>query len=145
MSTVEETNHKAFIKECVQSDVVWGLLVDDNWAVSPSTEYEDAEVLLFWSTKDAAVNCATEDWSDYKPQSVKLTEFIAEWLPGMYDEGIAVGTNWTNDLEGVEIDPLSLALELVGEMIEQKSTWVPEGYNSLSEFEAALMEQGEDL
>lgn len=145
MEDIEELNHKRFTTEVVKTGKVWGLLVDENWAVSPSTEYENAEVLLFWSNEQDANNCATDDWSDYKPQTVELTEFIEQWLPGMYEEGIVVGTNWTPALEGLELDPLSLAIEIVNELIEQKSTYVPEGYNSLAEFESALIEMGEDL
>lgn len=145
MENTDDINNKKFTVEAVKTGKVWGLLVDDNWAVSPSTDFENAEVLLFWSNEGDAKKCATEDWNDYQPQSIILTEFIEEWLPGMYEEGIVVGTNWTPSLEGLESDPLSLAIEIVNELIEQKSNYIPEGYNSLSEFEAALIEMGDDL
>jgi hypothetical protein len=140
-----QKEHDKFIKDVVRFKKVWGLKLDDNWAVSKSADFEDAEVLLFWSDKELAEACATDDWNDYKPESMETPEFLEEWLPGMCEEGIAVGANWNTDLEGIETHPISLALEIVNEIREQNIKYTPKGFESLSEFEAELMEMGEDL
>lgn len=137
--------HRKFVSDSVSTKKVWGLKVDDNWAVSKSADFEDAEVLVFWSDKNLADACATDDWEDYKSEEIDTAEFLTEWLPGMQEEGIAVGTNWSTELEGLEMDPISLALELITEIREQNIDFIPEGYQSLSEFEAELLEMGEDL
>ena len=137
--------HDKFVNDVVRFKKVWGLKLEDNWAVSKSAEFEDAEVLLFWSDKNLAEACATDDWHDYVAESMETPEFLEAWLPGMYEEGIAVGTNWTHELEGLEMDPISLALEIVNEIKEQNIKYTPEGFESLSEFEAELLEMGEDL
>lgn len=144
MST-EEKQHKKFVTDVVHFKKVWGLKLEDNWAVSKSEEFEDAEVLLFWSDKEHALACAQDDWHDYVPESIDTPEFLENWLPGMYEEGIAVGTNWNVDLEGLEMDPITLALDIIHEVREQNIKYTPKGYESLSEFEAELLEMGEDL
>ncbi len=141
----EKKLHAQFLTEVVEHGKVWGLKVEENWAVSKSDSFKDAEVLLFWGTENAAKICAEDDWNDYVPSSVDLYEFLENWLPGMYDEGIAVGTNWTKELEGLEMDPVSLALEIIDEIKASNIKYIPHGYDSLSEFEAELHEMGEDI
>jgi hypothetical protein len=43
------------------------------------------------------------------------------------------------------MDPLTLALEIITEIRNQNIKYTPKGYESLSEFEADLIEMGEDL
>lgn len=140
-----QKQHEKFVTDVVRFKKVWGLKLEDNWAVSKSEAFNDAEVLLFWSDKAMAEACATDDWNDYTAESVETPEFLENWLPGMYEEGIAVGTNWSSELEGLEMDPLTLALELITEIRDQNIKYTPKGYDSLSEFEAEIMEMGEDL
>lgn len=140
-----QKRHEKFVTDVVSFKKVWGLKLEDNWAVSKSEAFNDAEVLLFWSDKTHAEACATDDWADYTPESVETPEFLENWLPGMYEEGIAVGTNWSPELEGLEMDPLTLALEIITEIRNQNIKYTPKGYESLSEFEADLIEMGEDL
>lgn len=145
MSVSPEKMHQKFVSDVITHKKVWGLKIEDNWAVCKSEAFKDAEVLVFWSDKNLADACATDDWHDYKPVLVDTAEFLVDWLPGMQEEGIAVGTNWSTDLDGIEMDPVSLALELVQELREQNIDFIPEGYKSLSEFEAFLLEIAEDL
>jgi len=140
-----QKSHEKFVADVVRFKKVWGLKLDDNWAVSKSADFNDAEVLLFWSDQEMAKACATDDWHDYTPDSIETPEFLENWLPGMYEEGIAVGTNWSTELDGLEMDPITLALEIVNQVREQNIKYTPKGYESLSEFEAELLEMGEDL
>ena len=46
-----------------------------------------------------------------------LADFIENWLIGMYNDGLLVGTNWDANMFGKEIEPLDLALQLTDELI----------------------------
>ena len=37
------------------------------------------------------------------------------WLTGMTEDGILVGPNWNDDLDGLEVEPDEVAQQLTGE------------------------------
>ncbi|WP_078410754.1 DUF2750 domain-containing protein [Priestia abyssalis] len=59
-----------FIRRVSESKTVWGLKSKDGWCVCESNEYEDTEVILFWSDEAYARQCVVEEWSNYKPTSI---------------------------------------------------------------------------
>lgn len=108
-----EAEYDAFIVAIRQHGEVWGLCdKQGNWAVCPSASYEDTDVLPFWSTQQAAQALCTEEWKVYKPKALSLDEFLIDWLPGMHEDDVLVGTNWDTELEGLEVEPMDLAKEL---------------------------------
>ena len=129
-----------FVSEAVNSGKIWGLINDDNWAVSPSNEYENAEVLIFWSEEKLALACAVDEWNDYKAESISTAEWIENWAAGMFNENIVAGTNWSADLEGEEHDPLELALVMIHYMKENNKTFKPVNFNHIDELEKEYQE-----
>jgi hypothetical protein len=71
--------YKLFIETVVNTGLVWGLQNEDGWASSYSNEYEDVEVLPFWSHSAYAKACSSNDWENYKPTSIPLAEFLENW------------------------------------------------------------------
>jgi hypothetical protein len=124
-----------FVSEAVNSGNVWGLIKDDNWAVSPSNDYENLEVLIFWSDKALAEKCAVDEWKDYQAESISTNEWVENWAAGMFNEQIVAGTNWNAELEGEEHDPLELALALMHYMKEHNKTFKPVNFNHFDELE----------
>ncbi len=139
-----ETNYLNFISEIVASEKVWGLTKDDTWATSSSYEFEDVEVILFWSKSDAAAACAEDDWEVYKPESITLVEFLENWCVGMYGDNLLLGANWTAELIGREAEPLEVALDVVNQLKEQGKTIEFTQYDSQEEFEAQVNEALEE-
>ncbi|MGG3623509.1 DUF2750 domain-containing protein [Bacillus gobiensis] len=80
--------------------------------VCESNEYEDTAAMLFWSDEAYARQCAIEEWSDYKPTSIPLEEFMNNWLYGMNQDCLLVGVNWNVKLIGLEVEPYELYKEL---------------------------------
>lgn len=124
-----------FVSEAVNSEKIWGLIKDDNWAVSPSNDYENAEVLIFWSDKKLAEACAVDEWNDYTPESITTSEWVENWAAGMFNENIVAGINWNAQLEGEELDPLELALAIIQYMKENNKTFKPVNFNTIEELE----------
>ncbi len=105
--------HRRFLKRVAATQHVWGLQAEPGvWAYCESNEFEDTEVLLFWGYKEDAAKLAIDDWADYEPATIPLDDLVDNWLPGMLEDGLLVGTNWTAQLTGYEIEPDELIEQL---------------------------------
>ncbi|NEM97797.1 DUF2750 domain-containing protein [Pontibacter burrus] len=146
MQEQNEANYRKFIQQVADTEKVWGLSQGDIWATSSSNEYEETEVILFWSDEEGAKACATDEWMDYKPESLPVAEFLENWCVGMYDDGLLVGTDWTIELQGREVDPLVVALDVVQELKHRKKEIELQQYESLSELEEQIIDalEGEE-
>jgi hypothetical protein len=114
-NTQAEENHERFIRDVRESGLVWGLRSDQGWAVCESNEYEETDVYPFWSDEAQARRHCQDDWANFVPDSLPLDVFIDTWLAGMSEDGVLVGTNWDEELSGLELEPDDLAQELLGE------------------------------
>lgn len=107
-----EENYHRFIERVRASGEVWGLCCDEAWAFCPSHEYEDTEVLVFWSDRAAAQKLADGEWSEHVPTAIPLDEFIDRWLRGMDEDGVLVGLDWDAGLSGLELEPIDVVEQL---------------------------------
>ncbi|MFD2244666.1 DUF2750 domain-containing protein [Pontibacter ruber] len=135
-----EKRYQDFITEVVETETVWGLTHEDTWATSSSYEFEDTEVILFWSDKAGAAACAEDDWAEYEPESISLVEFLENWCVGMYGDELLLGANWNTDLTGKEVEPLVIALEIINELKEHGKSLEFTQYDSQEEFEEQVIE-----
>ncbi len=110
-----EGNYQRFIERARESGKVWGLRGDDGWAYCASNEYEDTDVLVFWSDRAYAQRHAQADWRGHKPTVIPLDEFIDNWLQGMHNDGALVGPNWDPELCGLEVEPREVADKLTAD------------------------------
>jgi len=113
-----KANYQRFIEDILESGQVWGLQSEEGWVVVDSTEFEESEVMPFWSDEAYAKNHCVGEWADFKPVAMDLEEFVEEWLAGMAEDGILVGPNWNDDLEGEEVEPEEIAEKLGTEPVE---------------------------
>jgi hypothetical protein len=113
-----QANHDRFVSRVRETRLVWGLKSDEGWAVCESNEYEDTDVYPFWSDEADAVAHCTDDWAGFVPATLDLDVFIDTWLAGMSEDGVLVGTNWDEDLSGLEVEPSDLAEELLMDIFE---------------------------
>ncbi|MBB1487113.1 DUF2750 domain-containing protein [Oceanospirillum sediminis] len=109
-----DDNHALFVEEIRFNGELWSLESDDGWVVVDSEEFEDTDVMPFWSDKDDAEAHCVGEWSDYQVSKIEIEEFVQEWLPELDEDGVLVGTNWNSELEGLEVEPKSLAENLAG-------------------------------
>ena len=105
-----EKRYKKFIDDVIENKIVWGLKLknEDGWAVAISNEYEDTEVMTFWSNKIYAKACLKEEWDNYEICSITLDDFLNHWLTGLNKDELLVGVNWDMNLIGLEVEPLDL-------------------------------------
>ena len=104
-----EANYHRFLVESLASGMVWVLEQDGGFAICPSEQSDDVDVMPFWSNKDFAQVHCIDEWKSYEPIALDINEFLEDWIDGMHEDLILVGINWNKNFEGIEIEPLDLA------------------------------------
>ena len=118
---IDEMNetHQAlleFANKVKDSQTLWGLTADaaeEDWVVVDSQEFENTEVLLVWSSEQAAQATCTDEWADYKPTSIPVAEYFDFWLEELGSDGVRIGTDWQDEQKNVEAEMVELARVLV--------------------------------
>lgn len=139
-NTTAEQQYKAFVQTVAAADEVWGLEGEEGLAISSSGDDEERDVILFWSTEALAQAVAADEWAAFKPTSMPLAEFLENWLAGMHNDEILAGTDWDAGLQGKEVEPLVLALDLANEAIAAGKTVELSNYKDLEDFRAQVRE-----
>ena len=137
-SIITRQRHERFIKKVCETGVVWGLENNEGLATSSSDEYEDNDgepigLICFWSEKALANSCAKDDWNDYEPVEIMLSDFIENWCIGMSNDGLLIGSNFDQNMFGHEVDPLKLIVDLSKELTNQEKEIKLEKYHHISE------------
>jgi len=109
------SQYERFIEETIELEIVWNLESEDGFAVCESDQFEGKHVMPFWSTEQDAKAACCDDWNDYKPNPIRFDDFIDAWLHGMAEDEMYVGVNWNSELAGVEIEPVILIEDLLGD------------------------------
>ncbi len=104
-----EANLTLFVKETQETAKVWGLTNEEGWLACDSTEFENSEIMPFWSSKEDAELHNVEEWADFDVQEIPLDVFVQDWLITLDEDGVLVGINWNSALEGKELEPATLA------------------------------------
>ncbi len=103
-----DENYTRFIDEAYATGCVWGLENDEGWALCPSNQNDELDVLPLWSQPEFAEAHCVDEWAQYRVTPIALEELLDDWLPGLHEEVTMVGPNWTVALEGDEVEPLDL-------------------------------------
>ena len=109
-------NHERFLRRVVESETVWGLDTGCGFAWCESNEADDREVIVFWSDRAYAERAQKTEFTDCSVKSISLFDYLFRWLPGMANDEVFAGTNWTADLAGLEIEPEDLQEQILNEM-----------------------------
>ncbi len=107
-----DENYGQFIDDAQATGCVWGLENVEGWALCPSLDSDDIDVMPLWSQPEYAEAHCVEEWGDYKPVPISLEELLDDWLPGMHEDVLLVGVNWNQGMEGIEVEPLDLLEEI---------------------------------
>ncbi|MCW8877384.1 MAG: DUF2750 domain-containing protein [Kangiellaceae bacterium] len=105
--------YEQFLDEVIGTEVVWGLSDGENWAICDSEDFDEREVIPFWSNEKHAARLCVGEWSVYKPTAIRFDDFVDAWLHGMNEDQVLAGVNWDEDLNGAEIEPILLIDDLL--------------------------------
>lgn len=100
-----------FVAGVRASGSVWGLR-KKTWARSSAGHGREA--LPLWPDEESATRCIGGEWSRYRARPIALDGFLAEWLPGMVEDGIVAVVLPTPDHPGAVVSPDTLLAALQG-------------------------------
>ena len=103
-----DENYQRFISEAFATGCVWGLEGEEGFALCPSVDNSEVDVLPLWSQPDFAKAHCVDEWQAYRVVPIALDELLDDWLVGLHEEVTMVGPNWNDSLEGDEVEPLDL-------------------------------------
>ncbi|MFK8303250.1 DUF2750 domain-containing protein [Capnocytophaga stomatis] len=111
-----------FIHKILSTQKIFYLKNKKEVAVCPSNTFfiEETEqpisVFPFWSDKKTAESCMKEEWQHYEVEEIPLTDFMEFWCLGMYEDGVAVGIDFDENLCGEEENPVDLLKKIINEI-----------------------------
>ncbi len=133
-----QANHDRFVKRAIEFEQVWYLSNENGTAVCDSYDFEDCDVIMFFSDRAYAKRVKDQSFNEYDVQSMSLFDFLFRWLVGMAQDQVAAGTNWTDDLVGFEFDPQDLKEEIEEKMSsEMLNSYIDELDRQIEEQENA--------
>ena len=106
-SDVLNTNSlKTFLTETKATQMLWALQdkASNDWVVLDSPAFENTDVMPLWSSAELAQQHCIDEWSDYIPSEIPLTEWFEFWLEDLNEDGVIIGVNWQGDDECLEIE-----------------------------------------
>lgn len=108
---------KAFIEQILANQKVYLLTSAEGFATSLSEEFEyedgsNLEVICFWSSEENAQKAKQNQWVNHTIEALDVNVFLEEWLFGMIEEVALAGIDFDADLQGLEISPLDLIIEI---------------------------------
>lgn len=108
-------NAELFVEQVAAEGELFGLFDETlGWANCHAHDNKDASaVYLFWSDAKLAEKLKTEEWAEYKIESIALNVFFDSWLDGMQKQQVFAGVNWDEELCGLEIEAMVLKNALI--------------------------------
>jgi len=131
-----QENYRRFVQRVVASGEAWVLSSEAGPAFCESNEQDDTNVILFFSDSAYAKRVQKQSIPGDQLERLDLFNLLYRWLPGMKQDGVLAGTNWTGDLVGLEIAPEELRAELEKQLSqEQRAEFVERFRQELAEQE----------
>lgn len=99
-------NADAFVREVKTSGRVWA--IRDSGGFPTSTNASGEIAMPFWSSEGRAKRVVEtiDAYRNFQPVPVELSAFLDRWLPGLENDGLAVGLNWSGErATGYDLSP----------------------------------------
>jgi hypothetical protein len=87
----------AFFKEVGVAGSVW--TIEDDAGIPAPVGADGNRVMPFWSRESRALRIIAEShaYAGFRPREVSRTDFESRWLPGLVQDGLLIGVNWTGE------------------------------------------------
>ena len=114
-------NHDRFIEEAASAGEVWALATDD--AIGTWLAHDRRRSIMpFWSNETAAARALAaggEPLAEHAVARLDLEDFLA--LLAQLPEGVLVGTNYTEGMAGLELEPEALRETLATHLARRRN------------------------
>lgn len=109
---MDSTILSTFLADVKSTQSFWALQEKsgEDWVVLDSINFEDTEVMPLWSTQELAQKHCVDEWQQYVPTKITLSDWLEFWLEDLGEDGVIIGINWqaesneTVENEYVELD-----------------------------------------
>ena len=109
---MDSTTLSTFLSDVKNAQSFWALQEKsgEDWVVLDSINFENTEVMPLWSNEALAQKHCTDEWQQYLPMKITLSDWLEYWLEDLSEDGVIVGINWqeqsseTDENEYLEID-----------------------------------------
>jgi hypothetical protein len=97
---------KDFLAQVKSTQLLWALQdkVSEDWVVLDSITYENTEVMPLWSSAELAKQHCIEEWENYIPCEISLSDWLEFWIEDLNKDGVIVGVNWQGEDEYLEME-----------------------------------------
>jgi hypothetical protein len=110
-------NHSTFndfLAKAKSTQILWALQdkASEDWVVLDSIAFENTEVMPLWSSAKLAQQHCVDEWANYIPCEISLTDWFEFWLEDLNKDGVIVGVNWQDNDECLEMELTDFSQEL---------------------------------
>lgn len=98
-----------FYREVAESSKVWSIKDSGGFPAPFSTEGK--RVMPFWSSESRALAVIRNvpAYKNFTPVSIEWTVFCHRWVPGLTNEGLLAGVNWSGtSASGFDLEPMDV-------------------------------------
>jgi len=95
------TTLTTFLADVKNKQSFWALQEKsgEDWVVLDSINFENTDVMPLWSAEDLAQLHCVDEWEDYVPTEITLSDWLEFWLEDLSEDGVIVGINWQEEAE----------------------------------------------
>lgn len=100
------TTLNIFLAEVKNTQSFWALQEKsgEDWVVLDSINFENTDVMPLWSTKELAQQHCVDEWQDYVPTKISLSDWLEFWLEDLGEDGVIIGINWQEEVANSDDD-----------------------------------------
>jgi len=100
------TTLNIFLAEVKNTQSFWALQEKsgEDWVVLDSINFENTDVMPLWSTKELAQQHCVDEWQDYLPTEISLSDWLEFWLEDLGEDGVIIGINWQEEVANSDDD-----------------------------------------
>ena len=96
---MDSTILNTFLNEVKNTQSFWALQEKsgEDWVVLDSINFENTDVMPLWSNQDLAQKHCIDEWQQYVPVKITLSDWLEFWLEDLSEDGVIVGINWQEE------------------------------------------------
>lgn len=95
-----------FFADVKPNQQVWGLQdkTGEDWVVCDSVNFENTDAMPLWSTEALAKVHCSEEWKDFKPTAISISDLLEFWIEDLNEDNVILGLNWESEGECAELE-----------------------------------------
>ena len=104
--TNTSSNSADFMTKVKTTQELWALQdkTTEGWVIVDSVNFENTDVMPVWSDAEMAREHCTDEWEDYIPKSITLSDWLEFWLEDLAEDNVLVGVEWRDGGEYLEVE-----------------------------------------